>query len=96
VTAKILLVDDSRTMRTVMRLSIERRTDWVVCGEAENGEIAIGMVQTLFPTSAIGNRCPTVVLLPTIVVDLGNSGDNYPECSTLGNGSWWPSWWCSW
>jgi DNA-binding NarL/FixJ family response regulator len=53
VTAKILLVDDSRTMRTVMRLSIERRTDWVVCGEAENGEIAIGMVQTLFPTLVI-------------------------------------------
>jgi DNA-binding NarL/FixJ family response regulator len=30
-----------------------QRTDWVVCGEAENGELAIGMVQTLLPTLVI-------------------------------------------
>ncbi|MGH9500829.1 MAG: response regulator transcription factor [Terriglobales bacterium] len=50
---KILLVDDNRTMRTGMRSSIEQRTDWVVCGEAENGEIAVEMVQTLLPSLVI-------------------------------------------
>jgi DNA-binding NarL/FixJ family response regulator len=33
--------------------SIEQRTDWVVCGEAENGKIAVGMVQTLVPDLVI-------------------------------------------
>jgi DNA-binding NarL/FixJ family response regulator len=49
----ILLVDDNRTVRTGMRLAIEHRTDWAVCGEAENGEVAIGMVQTLHPSLVI-------------------------------------------
>ncbi len=46
---RILLVDDSRHMRTGMLLSIEQRTDWVVCGAAENGEVAVVMMQTLNP-----------------------------------------------
>lgn len=50
---KFLLVDDNRHTRIGMRLSIEERGDWVVCGEAENGEIAIRMVQTLVPDLVI-------------------------------------------
>ena len=46
---KILLVDDNRHMRIGMRLSIQERGDWIVCGEAENGEKAIAMVRTLLP-----------------------------------------------
>jgi DNA-binding NarL/FixJ family response regulator len=49
----ILLVDDNRTVRTGMHLVIEQRTDWVVCGEAGNGEVAIEMVQTLSPSLVI-------------------------------------------
>jgi DNA-binding NarL/FixJ family response regulator len=37
--AKILLVDDSKPVRDYVRSSIEATTDWIVCGEAENGAI---------------------------------------------------------
>jgi chemotaxis response regulator CheB len=37
---KILIVDDSASIRTLLRFFIEHNTDWQVCGEAENGQIA--------------------------------------------------------
>ena len=46
---KILIVDDNRYVRTYVRAAIELRPDWVVCGEAESGEAAITMVETLAP-----------------------------------------------
>jgi DNA-binding NarL/FixJ family response regulator len=46
---KILIVDDSSTIRTLIRQSIESHTDWVVCGEAGNGKIAVTMVDKLRP-----------------------------------------------
>jgi DNA-binding NarL/FixJ family response regulator len=49
VPVKILLVDDSQVVRAGIRSTIEQNTDWTVCGEAENGKIAITMVQTLEP-----------------------------------------------
>jgi two-component system chemotaxis response regulator CheY len=46
---KILIVDDSPTIRRLIRHSIESHTDWIVCGEAENGKIAVAMVDQLRP-----------------------------------------------
>ena len=45
---RILIVDDSPQIRTLIRSSIERNTDWAVC-EAENGDAALTMVEILRP-----------------------------------------------
>ena len=50
---KILIVDDSATMRLCVRQCIEANTDWDVCGEAENGEIAVEKVAQLSPDLVI-------------------------------------------
>lgn len=47
--SKILIVDDSSVVRGLVRSFIEEHTDWVVCGEAENGKIAIELVEELRP-----------------------------------------------
>ena len=47
--SKILIVDDSRAIRHLIRSSIEEHTNWVVCGEAENGKIAVALVEELRP-----------------------------------------------
>ena len=47
--AKILIVDDAAAIRRALRASIERRTGWKVCGEAENGKMAVDMVRELEP-----------------------------------------------
>jgi DNA-binding NarL/FixJ family response regulator len=46
---QILIVDDSPMVRRMVRTSVEAKTDWQVCGEAENGAIAIRMVEELNP-----------------------------------------------
>jgi DNA-binding NarL/FixJ family response regulator len=50
---RILLVDDSVVVRRALRFYIESQTDWEVCGEAENGKLAVEMVQTLSPNVII-------------------------------------------
>ena len=47
--AQILIVDDSPFLRRSIRWSIEQNTDWQVCGEAENGQIAIEKTKELRP-----------------------------------------------
>jgi DNA-binding NarL/FixJ family response regulator len=47
--AQILIVDDSPFLRRSIRSSIEQNTDWEVCGEAENGQIAIEKTKQLHP-----------------------------------------------
>ena len=47
--AKILIVDDSPFLRSSIRSSIEENTDWRVCGEAENGQVAIEKTRELHP-----------------------------------------------
>lgn len=47
--SKILIVDDSLAVRRSIRSSIEEHTNWVVCGEAENGKIAVALVEELRP-----------------------------------------------
>jgi DNA-binding NarL/FixJ family response regulator len=46
---QILIVDDSPMVRRMVRGSVESKTDWQVCGEAENGQEAVRMVEELNP-----------------------------------------------
>jgi DNA-binding NarL/FixJ family response regulator len=46
---KILLVDDNTVVRRALRSSIESQTDWEIAGEAENGKIAVELVQQSSP-----------------------------------------------
>ena len=45
----ILLVDDSQLVRHALRSSLEVNPDWVMCGEASDGQSAIQMTQDLKP-----------------------------------------------
>ncbi len=49
----ILIVDDNAIIRHAIRSLIERETGHQVCGEAENGEIAIARVKELHPDVVI-------------------------------------------
>ena len=49
----ILIVDDSVVIRRHLRSTIEERNGMSVCGEAENGKIAIEMVRELRPDAVI-------------------------------------------
>lgn len=49
----ILVVDDNAVMRRLVRLHIEENTDWEICGEAENGLVAIERVKELRPDLVI-------------------------------------------
>ncbi len=46
---KILLVDDNAVVRRALRFSIETQTDWEIAGEAENGKVAVELVQRSSP-----------------------------------------------
>jgi two-component system chemotaxis response regulator CheY len=50
---RILIVDDSALIRRSLRNCIEQNTEWEVCGEAENGEIAVERVRELDPDVVI-------------------------------------------
>lgn len=46
---KILIVDDNTLVRGLIRSWVEGHEDWSVCGEAENGKIAVEKVEQLHP-----------------------------------------------
>jgi len=46
---KIAIIDDNRAIRKTLRTGIETHTDWEICGEAENGEAAVALVQATKP-----------------------------------------------
>lgn len=50
---KVLIVDDNPAIRHAVRSCIEARSDWQVCGEAENGKVATEMVRRLHPRVVI-------------------------------------------
>jgi DNA-binding NarL/FixJ family response regulator len=50
---RILIVDDHPAMREGLRAILETANDLVVCGEAENSQMALSAVQTLQPDLAI-------------------------------------------
>ena len=51
--AKVLIVDDSPLLRRLLRVYLEQDSVWEVCGEAENGLIAIEKVRNLSPDIVI-------------------------------------------
>src|SRR5271156_190290 len=48
-TYKFLIVDDNSSIRSALRSWIEGNPYWEVCGEAENGQIAVEMVEQMRP-----------------------------------------------
>lgn len=52
-TARILVVDDAPAVRRSMRLYLEQAGDCTICGEAENGQVAIDRVRELQPDVVI-------------------------------------------
>lgn len=52
-TVRILVVDDVPAIRRSLRLYLEQGEEWVICGEAENGKMAIDRVQELRPDVVI-------------------------------------------
>ena len=46
---KILIVDDNPSVRAALRICLKTKTDWIVCGEAENGESAIKLARSVRP-----------------------------------------------
>lgn len=52
-TARILVVDDVPAIRRSMGLLLEQEGDWTICGEAENGQVAINRVRELRPDVVI-------------------------------------------
>jgi DNA-binding NarL/FixJ family response regulator len=49
----ILIADDSALVRHSIRSCIEQNSDWEVCGEAENGKVAVEKVRELHPDVVI-------------------------------------------
>jgi DNA-binding NarL/FixJ family response regulator len=50
---KILLADDSPTIRRSLRTLLSLETAWTICGEAEDGKMAVEMAQRLSPDLVI-------------------------------------------
>src|ERR1700687_1591742 len=49
----VLIVDDSPPIRRSLRAWLEQRNGWEVCGEAENGAVAVEQVKALNPDIVI-------------------------------------------
>jgi len=49
----ILIVDDNAVIRHTLRACIEQNSGWEVCGEAENGKVAVQKVRELQPDLVI-------------------------------------------
>jgi two-component system, NarL family, response regulator YdfI len=49
----VLIVDDSALIRHSLRSCIEQNSNWLVCGEADNGKAAVEKVKELHPDVVI-------------------------------------------
>ena len=49
----VLIVDDNAVVRRLVRACIERDRDWDICGEADNGKVAVEKVKELHPEIVI-------------------------------------------
>jgi DNA-binding NarL/FixJ family response regulator len=54
----VLIVDDNVLIRHALHSSIEQTRDWQVCGEAENGKVAVEKVKQLHPDVVILDLMP--------------------------------------
>jgi len=50
---RILIADDSPTIRRTIRSWIESKTDWEICGEAGDGKTTVDLVRQLNPDTVI-------------------------------------------
>jgi len=50
---RIFIADDSSLIRHTVRAWIESKTDYEICGEAEDGKIAVDLVERLKPDTVI-------------------------------------------
>jgi DNA-binding NarL/FixJ family response regulator len=50
---KIAIADDSPVIRHFLRLFIQSSTNWQICGEVENGEAAVALVERFHPNLLI-------------------------------------------
>jgi two-component system chemotaxis response regulator CheY len=53
VSHSVLIVDDNTLVRRMLRSWLEQHSEWEVCGEAENGKLAVERVQELQPNIVI-------------------------------------------
>jgi len=53
VSHSILIVDDNTLIRRLLRAWLEQHSEWVICGEAENGQVAVESVKQLHPDIVI-------------------------------------------
>ena len=65
-------------IRCLIRFCIEQRTDWQVCGEAENGEVAIGKVAELNPDPVILDLQMPVMNGLDAAREIGRKAPNIP------------------
>lgn len=49
----VLIVDDNNLVRRLLRSWLEQHSEWHICGEAENGRIAVERVEQLHPEIVI-------------------------------------------
>jgi DNA-binding NarL/FixJ family response regulator len=49
----ILIVDDNSMVRSALRTWLEGKEDWQVCGEAEDGKMAVERVEEMHPDIVI-------------------------------------------
>jgi two-component system, NarL family, nitrate/nitrite response regulator NarL len=49
----VLIVDDNHLIREMLRVWLEQYAEWCVCGEAENGQVAVKKVGELHPDLVI-------------------------------------------
>ena len=50
---RILIVDDHDVVREGVRAILKKRSDWVICGEAANGQDAVAQTESLKPDVVI-------------------------------------------
>ncbi|MCU1300528.1 MAG: DNA-binding response regulator [Candidatus Sulfotelmatobacter sp.] len=50
---RILIVDDNKLIRHLLRSWLEQESEWEICGEAENGKVAVEGVEELRPDIVI-------------------------------------------
>jgi two-component system response regulator NreC len=50
---RILIVDDNKLIRGLLRSWLEKDAEWEICGEAENGKLAVESVAELGPDVVI-------------------------------------------
>lgn len=50
---KILIVDDHEVVHQGIKMILRSRPDWQVCGQAENGAVAVHMAQELSPDAIV-------------------------------------------